>query len=66
MSSGIVPTARPVVKVEPNEYVEGGTIAICHVEGCDWYYANVVKADVVEQARWHRDHHRAAAAGGAR
>lgn len=60
--SAVIPAAKPKVTVEPDQHEPEQTIAICQVWTCGWAYANVVKSDVVQHAKWHRDHHKAAAA----
>lgn len=63
---------RPVVKVLPGppqsrvvgpshrEVIDTPWTAVCQTGDCRWTYTNVVKTDVEQQARWHRDHHRRA------
>lgn len=56
--SGLIPDPKPIVRTD---VTADKTIAICHVPRCGWSYSNVVKSDVIEHARHHRQHHRAAA-----
>ena len=49
-------TKRPVVRIEQHG---AGFRAVCYTSGCVWTsHLHAVKAGAVEEARWHRDHHR--------
>ena len=68
--SAVLPAARPVVKVLIVD-LENTDIPLygahCQVPGCGWKaHRNRVKVAVSDEARWHREaHRRAAAQGGA-
>lgn len=61
-------TTRPKVEVRQTASyggVTGKAVAWCHEPDCKWVYVNGVKTDVQDQAKYHREHHRREAAGGA-
>lgn len=50
---------RAVVKVtSTGDGKEQRHLAECKAEACQWSYANSIRADVQEHARWHRETHR--------
>lgn len=61
-----IPCRRPRVSIEPHEktFATGSTgtyhLVTCHVPRCDFTYDAAVVTDAQDQAKWHRQHHKAA------